>query len=121
MSDIKVEIGQYREVNKGVLKAYFSFIIQSTGQKILDCRYFVSGDQRWFNFPAKEVKYTDGRKNDYIPIISYSNKTYLEALKLAVLTALKDAKPKESYGKTNDQQTQPKENTLQDNTPFVWE
>lgn len=92
---IKVEVGQYREVNKGTLKAFFSLVIYPNGQKILDCRYFVQGDKAWFNFPTKEVKKQDGT-NDYIPLISYLDKAYLEELKIAVLEQLKSQVSNES-------------------------
>ena len=99
---MKVEIGQYREMNKGSLKAFFSLVIHPTGQKILDCRYFVNGDNKWFSFPQKEIKYTDGRKTEYIPYVSFANKEFLAELQTAVLAALKDAKPQETHGKTQN-------------------
>ena len=87
--DIKIEIGQYKEINKGVLKASFSLVIYPQAQKILDCKYFVGDrDQQWFTFPQKEIKFADGRKTEYIPIVSYGDKQYLEQLKAAVLQAL---------------------------------
>lgn len=103
MSEIKVEIGQYREINKGSLKAFFSVVIYPMGQKILDCRYFVMDDKRWFSFPQKEVKYSDGRKSEYIPYVSYLNKDYLEKLREQILLLLKDAKPLENHEKKNNQ------------------
>lgn len=96
--EIKVEIGQFRIVDKGALKGFFSLAIWPTGQKIIDCRYFVQGENRWFSFPQKEVKKTDGSKPDYIPYISFINKEYAEALKAAVLLAIKNYKPTESNG-----------------------
>lgn len=113
MNPIKVEIGQYREMNKGSLKAFFSLVIYPQGQKILDCRYFVNGDQRWFAFPQKEVKYTDGKKTDYIPYVSYLDKEYLEQLKTSVLQALNDAKSQEQYGQAQNQRNSRKENPVQ--------
>ena len=108
MTPVKVEVGQYREVNKGSLKGFFSLVIYPMGQKILDCRYFQQGDKRWFNFPQKEIKYTDGRQTEYIPYVSYMDKEYLEQLKIAVLQALKDVKPQESYGqKKSDAYSEP--------------
>lgn len=100
VNPIKVEIGQYRELNKGSLKATFSLVIYPEGQKILDCRYFEMSDKRWFSFPQKEIKYSDGRKTEYIPIVSYINKEYLESLKASVLNALKNHQP---AGKPNVQ------------------
>ncbi len=100
---MKVEIGQYREVNKGSLKAFFSLVIHPEGQKILDCRYFVQGDNRWFSFPQKEIKAKDeSGKSEWIPLISYMNKEYLKTLQDAVLEQLKDAKPMEYHGKKSD-------------------
>lgn len=116
MNVIKVEIGQYRVMDKGSLKAFFSLVIYPEGQKILDCRYFVQGDKRWFSFPQKEIKYNDGRKTEYIPLVSYLNKEYLENLKSAVLIALKDAKPQESYGQTKQKQ----ESNLPHDASFDW-
>lgn len=97
--DPKVEIGQYREVNKGSLKAYFSMVIYPEGQKILDCQYFVKGVQRWFSFPQKKVE-----KNgnvEYIPLVSYLNKEHLEKLKASVIEALT---LQESHGQSNAHQ-----------------
>lgn len=99
---IKVEVGQYRELNKGLLKASFSLVIYPYGQKILECLYFVRGDERWFNFPQKEIKHADGRKNDYIPIVSYLDKVYLEKLKEAVLEELKSFHQEGANGKAKN-------------------
>lgn len=121
MSQIKVEVGQYREMNKGSLKAFFSLVIYPEGQKILDCRLFEQDGKRWFSFPQKEIKFTDGRKTEYIPLVSYANKTYLEQLKVAVLEALKDAKPQEKVnGQTQSKASAVKANPLQGDTSDIW-
>ena len=112
LEPIKVEVGQYRVMDKGSLKAFFSLVIYPQGQKILDCRYFVQGDKRWFNFPQKEIKYSDGRKTDYIPLVSYLNKEYLEQLKIAVLDELKNAKPQENHVQAQNKSNQGKTNPL---------
>jgi hypothetical protein len=117
MQPIKVEVGQYREVNKGAWKATFSLVIYPEGQKILDCRYFIQDSKRWFSFPQKEIKYTDGRKNDYIPLVSYLNKDYLEQLKSAVLNALKDAKSEVRNGQTQNQSYPRQANSIQAQPP----
>lgn len=121
MNQIPIEIHQYREVNKGSLKAFFTVVIQPQGQKILDCRYFVQGENKWFSFPQKEVEFNDGRKKEYIPLISFQNKDYLEALKNSVLIALKDAKPQESYVKNQSQAHPRKESPLPPKAPISWE
>jgi hypothetical protein len=113
MKEIKVEIGQYREVNKNTLKAFFSVVIFPEGQKILDCRYFVHGDKRWIGFPQKEIKYDDGRKTEYIPLISYIDKDYGEQLKAVILSKLKDINPQERYGSVQGTQTPRKANPVQ--------
>jgi hypothetical protein len=103
MHDIKVEVGQYRPVKKeGVFKATFSLVIYPYGQKILNCKYFVKGERRWFQFPSKEVTYEDGRKTQYIPYVSYIDKEYLRALEAAILEALTHAKPQEYNGQTKN-------------------
>lgn len=116
MGSIKVEIGQYKEVNKGSIKANFSVIIHPNGQKILECRYFENDGKRWFSFPSKKVEYTDGRKTDYIPYISYLDKTYLEELKTSILEAL------QHVGKTNanSNSNQSRPNPVQNDTSNVW-
>lgn len=88
MNLIKVEVGQYRAINKGPLKATFSVIIyEEQPKKILDCLYFISGDRRWINFPSKEIE-KDGKK-EYIPLISYPDKEYAKQLKETILQQLK--------------------------------
>lgn len=119
MNPIKVEIGQYKIIDKGSLKASFSLVIYPEGQKILECKYFVQGDKRWFNFPQKEVKKPDGQKSDYIPLVSYMNKDYYEQLKTAVLEAIKDAKPLENYGQKNNT-TQRQANPLPTEPSDAW-
>jgi hypothetical protein len=118
MNPIKVEVGQYREMNKGSLKAFFSLVIYPQGQKILDCRYFVQGDQRWFSFPQKEVKYTDGRKSEYIPYVSYLDKDYLEKLKIEVLEQLRTITTPETNGQTKNRTNQVPSHKVQAKSPF---
>jgi hypothetical protein len=96
----EVEIDQYREVNKGVLKGSFSFIVYSKlphikAMKLIDCNYFVQSEKAWFNLPQKKIDPVNGGKSTYIPLISYIDKTYLKHLQEAVLQALKDIQPQE--------------------------
>lgn len=90
MEPIKVEIGKYRAVNKGALKGTFSLVIYPHGQKLLDCKHFGNASSSWWTLPSKEIKGIDGGKSDFIPIVSYTNKEYSEALKAAVLAKLKE-------------------------------
>ncbi len=115
MTATEIEIGQYKEVNKGSLKAFFSIVEYPTGRKTLDCRYFEKGEQRWFGFPQKEVKKRDSEVPEWIPLISYLDKEYLEQFKIAVLTALRE---QENNGQTNTPQKQA--NPLQDDASSVW-
>lgn len=119
ITENEVEVGQYRAMDKGSLKGFFSIVIYPQGQKILDCRYFTQGDQRWFSFPQKEIKYTDGRKTEYIPLVSYLNKDYLEQLKIAVLTALKEIS-EENHAKKEVQSSPGKTNQLPPQASFDW-
>ncbi len=100
MNPIKIEVGQYHEINKGSLKASFSLVIYPQGQKILDCKYFAKDNQRWFGFPQKEIK-REGAKSDYIPLVSYLDKDYLEQLKTAILHALKEQETKNVQNQSN--------------------
>lgn len=121
MSQIKVEIGNYRTVDKGMWKASFSLLIHPQGQKILDCKYFEKdNNEKFFAFPSKEVKYQDGRKTDYFPIVSYLNKEYLEQLKFAVMEALKEHNSKDTNAKTNTKAPEGKKSVLPDNAPNQW-
>ena len=88
-TETSVEIGQYKQLDKGALKGTFSLIEYPTGRKTLDCKHFVQDGREWFNLPAKEVKKQDGSKSDFIPIISYMDKPYFERFKAAVLAGLK--------------------------------
>lgn len=97
---MKVEINKYYPINKGALKASFSVIIYPEGQKILQCQYMEKGDNKWFSFPQKEVK-KEGEKSDYIPLISYVNKTYENELKAAILAALKEYDDKQKTQSKN--------------------
>ena len=101
-TDNEVEVGQVKTIDKGCLKAAFSMMLYPSGQKISECKYFIQGDNRWFSFPQKEIKYTDGRKTEYFPLVSYLNKEYSEQLKEAVLECLKHAIP---TGHNADQKT----------------
>lgn len=109
---MKIEIGQYRRKDKGALRAFFSLVMHPHGLKILDCRYFVQGDKRWFSFPQKEIKYTDGRKTEYIPYISIIDKEYLELLKIEILKELK----KHDESEQNQSQAAPVQNQAPDDS-----
>lgn len=103
---MKIEIGQYKEVNKGSLKGFFSFIIQPEGMQFTNCSYFEKDGANWFNFPQKEYKKQDG-STGYQGLINLLNKEYSETLKSAVTQALKE----HINGKGTSAQT--KANTVQ--------
>ena len=111
----EIEIGQYREVNKGALKAFFTLVEYPSGRKTLDCRHFEHAGNRWFSFPQKEIKKPGQDKPDYIPYVSYLDKEYAAQLKTAILTALKE---QESNGKNNTYQKQASQ--VQSDTSSVW-
>ena len=91
-----IEIGQYRSVDKGALKGFFSLVIYSPdpfpkSDKMIDCRYFDNGTNRWFSFPSKEVKHDD-KPTEYIPYRSFGDKIYFNELRAAILTAITEIK-----------------------------
>jgi hypothetical protein len=81
----EIEIGNYRPINKNSLRGSFAMCLYPSGQKILDCLYFVTEERSWFNFPSKQQK-----NGEYIPLISYINKEYRALLNDAVITLLKE-------------------------------
>ena len=103
---IKVEIGQFRPMDKGTLKGFFTLMIHPIGLKIIDCRYFIKGESRWFSFPQKEIKHSDGRKSEYIPILSFQNKEYLTELQATILKELDVQTTKENHEKSHGNQNQ---------------
>lgn len=114
-TDLEVEVGQYREVNKGALKAFFSIVEYPNGRKTTDCRLFEANGRRWFSFPTREFKKPGSEKTEYIPYISYIDKDYGEKFKEAVLEALTHA---ENSGEANTYQKQA--NPLQDDASSLW-
>lgn len=110
---IKIEIGQYKELNKGALKAAFSVVIYPQGQKILDCKYFTTEDRAWIAFPQKEVK-KEGLPTQYIPLISFLNKEYETELKTAVVKALQE----KTNGNSSSTNTK---STVQSTPSALWE
>lgn len=115
---LKVEINQYREINKGSLKASFSFVLKPDDQEIRDCAYFVQGENRWINFPQKEIKYSDGRKTTYMPLIKYLNKEKEDQIKNEVL---KELKSKESNVQKDNSSISREKSSLQAEPSFGWD
>lgn len=116
MQPIKVEIGQYYKTDgKTALKAIFAVVIYPLGQKIIDCKYFEQGDKRWFSFPTKDIK-KDGKKTEYIPLVSYLDKKYLEDLKTAIMAQLAMQENLSESKETTQEQAHP----LQDNASSSW-
>ncbi len=113
---IEVEVGQYREVNKGALKAFFTLIEYPHGRKTMDCRYFESGTNRWMAFPQKEIKKPGMDKPEYMPLISFLDKEYDKLFKEAILTAIKNHEGTSAQANTYQKQAAP----LQDDASSVW-
>jgi hypothetical protein len=117
----EIEIGQYRRIDKGPLRATFSLVIyykeQARQDKTIDCKYFVSGDKQWFTFPQKEVKYTDGRKTEYIPYRTFGDKQYFQQLKDTVVAALAIQEGKNEENRPT--KTSPR--SLHSGSPDYWE
>jgi hypothetical protein len=118
---MQVEIGRYKEVNKGALKAFFELfvpVIRIEGMKVIDCQHFVgSGGKNWFNWPSKEFKKNDGSKS-YFPFISFTPTTFRTTLETAVNTALQNIKPEQKYA-SKTHTTEP-EDIVQGDAPALW-
>ena len=112
-----VQVDQYRKMDKGTLKAFFSLMIYPAGLRITDCRYFAKDDKRWFNFPEKEVPSKDGGKSKYFPYVSCLNKEYLQELQNAVLMALKEF----DNGKTQDRAHSDRPRSVQGDASSDWD
>lgn len=91
---MKVEIKNYRAVNKGAFTAFFTLTIEGiqaniNGQcytlqlDLNDCKYFSKGEARWFKYADKEYKNNQGEAV-YSPIVKFNLpfEPVLEALKL---------------------------------------
>lgn len=117
MSEIKVEIGQYWEINKGALLGSFSYVEYPKGQKVIDCKHFKQDDREWWSGPQKEIKKKDDEKSQYIPYISYIDKEYDAKLKAAVLTELQK---RNSNGQKQNRKDSGAENSLQSKSPSDW-
>ena len=89
MNLIDIEISNVRVHEKGALRGFFTLMVM--GLKIIDCRYFVSGDRRWFCFPQKEIKKPEGEKTEYIPYISILNRDFKKTFEDIVLDKLAQA------------------------------
>ena len=116
---MKVEIGQFRWIDKGALKATFTLLIHPEGLQMSDCKYFSTEKSSWFNFPAKEIK-KEG-KSDFIPLVSYMNKEYLKDLREAVLVELKKEEEKNAkmrQGEHPSDQVQVQTRAHTDDLPF---
>ena len=120
MTNIKIEIGQYREINQGALKASFTLVEYPEGRKTRQCKYFIMGEKRWWTFPQEKIDNRETNKPDYIPYVSYIDKGYAENLKAAVLDALKNAKPEEKYAKKETQAYNKPKSELPAQTPTDW-
>ena len=113
---IEVEVGQYREIDKGALRGFFTLIEYPYGRKTIDNRHFVQGKNEWFAFPQKEYTKTGETKTEYFPLVSYLDKKYFDEYKEAVIKAIKLYK--EANAKTHAPQEQ--KNPLPDDASALW-
>lgn len=112
---ITVEVVKFRPIDKGALQGFFDLVINPMGMKVMDCTYFVKGDNKWFNFPRKEVKKKDGEV-DFWPIISFSTKEMHTKITEMVLEEIKKHIGK--HDKSDPFATG--QDYIQGQTPFVW-
>lgn len=108
----EIEVVNFKAMDKGALKGSFALVEYPEGRKTLDCMYFEKGSQSWFSFPSRKIS-REGQTDNYIPYVSYSNKTYLEELKSAVIESIKGANGQENAHKKQTDQ-------LQDDSSSLW-
>lgn len=111
-------------MRKGALRAFFNVVLQPNSIKVIDCKYFVSGDKMWWTFCQKEVPPRDGNgKSEYIPYISIGSKDYIEEIKTKVLELLKieDIKAVQNdAGEPNSAGSQQQQNKVQAKPQADW-
>lgn len=115
----KVEIGQYRPVNKGALKAYFSVTLHPEAIQIMDCVLFESNGKKWFNFPQKAVQ-KEGQKTNYYPYIRILDKKTEESLKELILKQLETAEPAEPFYDKKSQSNTPRPSFIPSESSDLW-
>lgn len=89
-----IEIGEYRAINKGALKAAFTLILADFGKlKIRNCKLFESGaGNKWFKLPDQEGKSKDGSKVEYFQIMTFLDRDFEKQVQSSVLNALSQYK-----------------------------
>ena len=101
---LEVQITHFRLVNKGSLKASFSFKILGVDLVIRNCNYFIRNKEKWFSYPAQCVKNEDDTKT-YYPYVSVYNKEYQKALKDKLIDLLERAQNDAETGTEGNVQT----------------
>lgn len=86
---MKVNILNYRAVNKGFVKGFFSLEILPYGITIFDCCHFHKDGNEWFTFPRKETK-KEGQPSSFWPYIMISQTDFHAKLKESTLIELKN-------------------------------
>lgn len=83
-----MEIKNFREINKGCLKASLTIVISEWGQMEVDCIYFEKEDNTyWVNYAPKEYTTQDGRKKTWNQV--RWNKPTMDRLNLVIREKMK--------------------------------
>ena len=109
---MKIDITNYRPINKGALLGSFSLALtfqEGISLSFSDCKYFSVGERSWFSFYQKEVKKQDGSKSDYFSIIRVHGVEKEKELKDLVV------KEVEKHVKTSDKVIK-----ISDEAPALW-
>lgn len=78
-----MDVTNYKEVNKGCLKAKFNIVIPEWGQmEIRDCTLFQKGEEQWIGMPGKQYE-KDGKQKSFHHIVF--SKEMKERLQKAVI------------------------------------
>lgn len=69
-----MEITEYKELEKGALKASFNVVIPQWGLTIRDCKYFESNGRNWVGYPSRAYDDPETGKKKYFSFIHWEEK-----------------------------------------------
>lgn len=86
-------VSDYKEVNKGALKARFTLYFPALKMMIRDCTHMQSGGKEWVGFPSRQYEQDGQRK--YFSYIMFA-KDARDGFQHAALEAIKKAVPQQA-------------------------
>lgn len=89
MENVRIEVSNYRQQDRGAWKGTFSVVIYPVGIRINDCKYFVHGNNRWFKFPDRQYQKQGEDKPSYFPYCKLVEPEYEKLIEKQVIEQLK--------------------------------